>query len=269
MDLEDITKIMANSRDPKQLLDVWTRLAHHLAAHAQGFHALRRTREQGRAGTRASRTPARCGGPSTTCRPTRLPRSSTGCGSRCGRSTSRCTPTCAAGCAKNTANVVPANGPDSRRTCWATCGRRSGPTSIRWWRPKDADPGYDLTQILKARKTDRMQMVQYGEGFFTSLGFAPLPETFWKRSLFVKPRDREVVCHASAWDVDNVNDLRIKMCIDITDEDFTTIHHELGPQLLPARLQHSSRSCSATAPTTASTKPSATPSRSPSRPSIW
>ena len=71
-------------------------------------------------------------------------------------------------------------------------------------------------------------MVRYGEGFFTSLGFAPLPKTFWERSLFTKPRDREVVCHASAWDVDNVNDLRIKMCIDITAEDFSTIHHELG-----------------------------------------
>ena len=71
-------------------------------------------------------------------------------------------------------------------------------------------------------------MVKYGEGFFKSLGFDPLPDTFWKRSLFVKPKDREVVCHASAWDVDNVNDLRIKMCIDITEEDFTTIHHELG-----------------------------------------
>ena len=71
-------------------------------------------------------------------------------------------------------------------------------------------------------------MVRYGEGFFTSLGFDPLPKTFWERSLFTKPRDREVVCHASAWDVDNVNDLRIKMCIDITAEDFTTIHHELG-----------------------------------------
>ena len=71
-------------------------------------------------------------------------------------------------------------------------------------------------------------MVRYGERFFTSLGFAPLPPTFWERSLFVKPRDREVVCHASAWDVDNVNDLRIKMCIDVTTEDFTTIHHELG-----------------------------------------
>ena len=94
--------------------------------------------------------------------------------------------------------------------------------------PKDADPGYDLTQILKARKTDPLQMVKYGEGFVKSLGFDALPDTFWKRSLFVKPKDREVVCHASAWDVDNVNDLRIKMCIDITEEDFTTIHHELG-----------------------------------------
>ncbi|MDQ2869267.1 MAG: M2 family metallopeptidase [Acidobacteriota bacterium] len=94
--------------------------------------------------------------------------------------------------------------------------------------PKGADPGYDLTAILKGRGTDALQMVRYGEGFFTSLGFDPLPKTFWERSLFTRPRDREVVCHASAWDVDNVNDLRIKMCIDITAEDFSTIHHELG-----------------------------------------
>ena len=94
--------------------------------------------------------------------------------------------------------------------------------------PKDADPGYDLTAILKARHTEPTQMVRYGEHFFTSLGFAPLPETFWQLSLFVKPRDRDVVCHASAWDIDYVDDLRIKLCIDITAEDFTTIHHELG-----------------------------------------
>lgn len=94
--------------------------------------------------------------------------------------------------------------------------------------PADADPGYDLTAILTSRNTEPMQMARYGESFFKSLGFAPLPETFWERSLFTKPRDREVVCHASAWDVDNVNDLRIKMCIDITGEDFSTIHHELG-----------------------------------------
>ncbi len=71
-------------------------------------------------------------------------------------------------------------------------------------------------------------MVRFGEAFFTSLGFAPLPQCFWERSMFTKPRDREVVCHASAWDVDAVDDLRIKMCIEINEEDFNTIHHELG-----------------------------------------
>jgi peptidyl-dipeptidase A len=94
--------------------------------------------------------------------------------------------------------------------------------------PANADPGYDLTAILKQRNLDAKQMVRYGESFFKSLGFAPLPETFWERSLFTKPQDREVVCHASAWDVDNDNDLRIKMCIEINAEDFSTIHHELG-----------------------------------------
>ncbi|HEX8872107.1 MAG TPA: M2 family metallopeptidase [Candidatus Acidoferrum sp.] len=87
---------------------------------------------------------------------------------------------------------------------------------------------YDLTKILQERKTDARGMVKYGEGFFTSLGFAPLPETFWERSLFLKPADREVVCHASAWDVDSKDDLRIKMCIQIREEDFRVIHHELG-----------------------------------------
>jgi peptidyl-dipeptidase A len=89
-------------------------------------------------------------------------------------------------------------------------------------------PGYDLTEILKRRKTTPVDMVKIGERFYTSLGLAPLPETFWKNSLFVKPADRDVVCHASAWDVDYMDDLRIKMCIDPTAEDFFTIHHELG-----------------------------------------
>lgn len=87
---------------------------------------------------------------------------------------------------------------------------------------------YNLTKILQERKTDAHGMVKYGEGFFTSLGFAPLPKTFWERSLFTKPADRDVVCHASAWDVDSKEDLRIKMCIQITEEDFRVIHHELG-----------------------------------------
>ncbi|HUP64982.1 MAG TPA: M2 family metallopeptidase [Thermoanaerobaculia bacterium] len=94
--------------------------------------------------------------------------------------------------------------------------------------PPDADPGYDLSERLKEKNLSAEEMVKIGERFFTSLGFDPLPSTFWERSLFVKPRDREVVCHASAWDVDNVEDLRIKMCIEPTAEDFRTIHHELG-----------------------------------------
>ena len=71
-------------------------------------------------------------------------------------------------------------------------------------------------------------MVHYGESFFVSLGFKPLPGTFWERSQFVHPRDREVVCHASAWDVDSVDDLRVKMCIEVNADYFTTVHHELG-----------------------------------------
>lgn len=95
-------------------------------------------------------------------------------------------------------------------------------------RPSDRGRGYDLTRILQDRGVDAREMVRYGERFFTSLGFSPLPETFWERSLFTKPQDRDVVCHASAWNVDMHEDLRIKMCIEINEEDFSTIHHELG-----------------------------------------
>ena len=94
--------------------------------------------------------------------------------------------------------------------------------------PANADQGYDLTQTLKSRNTDAKQMVRYGEAFFTSVGFEPLPQTFWERSLFAKPPDREVVCHASAWDLDYEKDVRLKMCVQINEEDFSTVHHELG-----------------------------------------
>jgi peptidyl-dipeptidase A len=94
--------------------------------------------------------------------------------------------------------------------------------------PPNASPGYSLNDILKRRKATPMDMMKMGERFYTSLGFAPLPKTFWERSLLSKPADRDVVCHASAWDIDFADDIRIKMCIDATDEDFSTIHHELG-----------------------------------------
>ncbi|ALG61712.1 MULTISPECIES: M2 family metallopeptidase [Citromicrobium] len=90
------------------------------------------------------------------------------------------------------------------------------------------DLGYDIGDLLTAQGKDPMDMVKIGEGFYSSLGFKPLPETFWERSMFTKPEDREVVCHASAWDVDNKDDIRIKMCIKVNADDFVTIHHELG-----------------------------------------
>jgi len=86
----------------------------------------------------------------------------------------------------------------------------------------------DVTGALVKAKYDEIKMVKLGESFFTSLGLDPLPPTFWERSMFQKPKDREVVCHASAWDVEMNDDLRIKMCIKINQEDLVTVHHELG-----------------------------------------
>ncbi|MDC1484891.1 M2 family metallopeptidase [Gammaproteobacteria bacterium] len=93
----------------------------------------------------------------------------------------------------------------------------------------NASSGIDLTKILEEKNIDEIEMTKIAENFFISLGFQPLPDTFWERSLFIKPQDRSVVCHASAWNLDaDANDLRIKMCIERNAEDFSTIHHELG-----------------------------------------
>lgn len=95
--------------------------------------------------------------------------------------------------------------------------------------PKAATTGgYDLTELLTRADYDATQMVKTGEGFYTSMGLAALPETFWERSQITRPRDREVVCHASAWDLDNADDIRIKMCTQVNADDFYTVHHELG-----------------------------------------
>ncbi len=104
--------------------------------------------------------------------------------------------------------------------------------------PEDADPGYDLTERLKTKGVEPLEMFRYGERFFLSLGFEPLPKTFWERSLFTQPRDRDVVCHASAWNIDGKDDLRIKMCTDVTAEDFVTIHHELGHNFYQRAYNH-------------------------------
>jgi peptidyl-dipeptidase A len=124
-------------------------------------------------------------------------------------------------------DVVPANGPIPMYLLgdiWAQTWSNVYPLVA----PKDADPGYDLNVILSERKFDEKQMVKTGERFFTSLGFAPLPESFWTKSMISRPRDRDVVCYASAWDVDAEEDLRLKMCVQANAEDFSVVHHELG-----------------------------------------
>jgi len=125
------------------------------------------------------------------------------------------------------ASIVPPNGPIPAHLL-------GNPWAQEWGNVydllgvKEDKAGVNLTELLKKKNLDAKGMVKYGEGFFTSLGFAPLPPTFWERSLFTKPADRDVVCHASAWDIDNKDDLRVKMCIQVIDTDFSTIHHELG-----------------------------------------
>ena len=87
---------------------------------------------------------------------------------------------------------------------------------------------YSLDTLLTGANYDAERMVKTGENFYVSMGLDPLPQTFWERSMITRPRDREVVCHASAWDVDNLEDVRIKMCTQVNGDDFYTVHHELG-----------------------------------------
>ncbi|HNN50446.1 MAG TPA: M2 family metallopeptidase [Pseudomonadota bacterium] len=94
--------------------------------------------------------------------------------------------------------------------------------------PTGKGAAINLKAKFAQKKTTPIELVKMGEGFFKSVGFDPLPDTFWKRSMFVRPKDRDVVCHASAWDITSKGDLRIKMCIELDDDNFRTVHHELG-----------------------------------------
>ncbi len=86
----------------------------------------------------------------------------------------------------------------------------------------------DVDSTLKTKDYSPQEMVRSAENFYVSLGMDRLPDTFWERSQFSKPRDREVVCHASAWGLDGGKDLRIKMCIKQTYDELRVIYHELG-----------------------------------------
>ncbi|WP_460821140.1 M2 family metallopeptidase [Lysobacter olei] len=95
-------------------------------------------------------------------------------------------------------------------------------------RPGERSPT-DLAEIEHAAQTAvARSMTERAQDFYTSLGMPKLPESYWTKTQFIKPRDRDVVCHASAWDMNMTGDVRTKMCIKPNEEDFTTIYHELG-----------------------------------------
>ncbi|MCC7075041.1 MAG: M2 family metallopeptidase [Deltaproteobacteria bacterium] len=97
--------------------------------------------------------------------------------------------------------------------------------------PYAGEASLDVTKALQGKKKTEVGLVNIGEGFFTSIGLKALPKSFYEKSLFLKPTDREVVCHASAWDLAydaKANDVRIKMCIKVDEDNLVTIHHELG-----------------------------------------
>ncbi len=95
--------------------------------------------------------------------------------------------------------------------------------------PKDGPGlGYDLTKQLVDHGYDAVKIVHTADNWYQSIGLPPEPATFWERSMITRPRDREVVCHASAWDLDGKDDLRVKACFTVTADDFYTAHHELG-----------------------------------------
>jgi peptidyl-dipeptidase A len=225
-DIEELTKIIAQSRDPKQLLDAWT-----------GWHAISRPMRQdfARYVELANKGARELGFQDNGAMwrakydmpPDDFAR-------ELDRLWDQVRPLYLSLHAyvrsrlhEKYGDLVPASGPIPAHllgNLWAQDWSNIYPLVA----PPGGDPGYDLTALLKKKNTDWKQMVKYGEGFFTSLGFSPLPQTFWERSLFLKPPARDVVCHASAWDVDYLNDVRLKMCIQINGEDFLTIHHELG-----------------------------------------
>lgn len=94
--------------------------------------------------------------------------------------------------------------------------------------PHKGEPSLDVTKGLLKKKMKPLDMMKTGESFFTSLGMKSLPKTFWERSMIEQPPGREVVCHASAWDLTFAGDVRVKMCTEVNEEDLITIHHELG-----------------------------------------
>ncbi len=165
--------------------------------------------------------------------------------------------------------VQAADRPDPRRPARQHVGAGMGNLYPLVAPPGAGDLGYDLTELLEAERHDEARRWS-GRARASSprLGSSRLPDTFWQRSLFLKPADREVQSATpSAWDIDNVDDLRIKMCIKINADDFTDRSTTSWGTTTTSAPTTSRATCIfPTAPTTASTKRSATSSRCRSRP---
>jgi peptidyl-dipeptidase A len=98
-----------------------------------------------------------------------------------------------------------------------------------WLKEHKAPMEVKLAQIhQEADVAMSVKMTKIAEDFYVSLGMPKLPESFWKKSMLTRPRDRDVVCHASAWDLNMEGDVRIKQCIEPNEDQLSTIHHELG-----------------------------------------
>jgi peptidyl-dipeptidase A len=106
--------------------------------------------------------------------------------------------------------------------------------------PQGLSMGYDLTEALVAHHYDALKIVHTADAWYQSIGLRPEPQTFWQRSQITRPRDREVVCHPSAWDIDSKEDLRLKVCFSVTADDFYTAHHELGHNMYQRAYQDQS-----------------------------
>ncbi|XP_075231984.1 angiotensin-converting enzyme-like isoform X2 [Lycorma delicatula] len=94
--------------------------------------------------------------------------------------------------------------------------------------PYPDKPSLDVTEKLHSQGYTPHKMFKLSEEFYTSLNLSAMPDLFWKNSIIEKPKDRELICHASAWDFYDGKDFRIKMCTTVTMEDLITIHHEMG-----------------------------------------
>ncbi|KAJ6635505.1 Angiotensin-converting enzyme, partial [Pseudolycoriella hygida] len=86
----------------------------------------------------------------------------------------------------------------------------------------------DVTSKMIDLEFDEYRMYNMSDEFYMSLGLPTSFVSYNPPSIIVKPTDRTITCHASAWDFCDGEDFRIKQCTKINMEDFLVVHHEMG-----------------------------------------